>query len=225
VTGRWPVAVTLDFVQPNFDLDLGDPEAAELVELDRLARSGDPWKDVGSWQIDSVEEMHATVRTGDWDLREQIAREMTFPAEEVAVDRWVYDRIVADPAQRAQQVEWVADLTTTRQWFQPTSAALVLLPTTVPWLAPAWLYYFGEPEGGGGTAAALYQWNQRWGAELVAHWGTMLQLVATRRPADGQEAWELAGQIKRLGGSLEMHQWELALALTAGDAWFLHDRP
>jgi hypothetical protein len=33
VTGRWPVAVTLDDVPPNFDLDLGDPEAAVLVEL------------------------------------------------------------------------------------------------------------------------------------------------------------------------------------------------
>jgi hypothetical protein len=53
----------------------------------------------------------------------------------------------------------------------------------------------------------------------------MLQLVSARRPRDGDEAWQLAGEIKQLGGSLQMDRWQLALALAEGDAWFLHDRP
>jgi hypothetical protein len=225
VTGRWPVAVMLDYLSSGDDLFIGEPEAADLIELDRSARSEDPWKDISVWQVDSLEEAYAVTSVNGLDLRAQIAREMTFPAEEAAVDRWVYDRILADPAQRARELASAAGLTTTRNWFVPDSAALVLLPTTLPWLAPAWLSYFGDLEDDWGTAAALYQWNERWGAELVANWGTMLQLVTTRRPADGQEAWELAGQLKHLGGNLDMDQWELALALTAGDAWFLHDRP
>jgi len=36
---------------------------------------------------------------------------------------------------------------------------------------------------------------------------------------------ELAGQLKAVGGSLQMEQWMLALAVSRSDAWFLHDRP
>jgi hypothetical protein len=49
--------------------------------------------------------------------------------------------------------------------------------------------------------------------------------VVARQPAPGDDAWELAGQIMALGGSLQNAQWQLASALRCGDAWFLHDRP
>jgi hypothetical protein len=39
----------------------------------------------------------------------------------------------------------------------------------------------------------MRQWDQRWGAALVAAWGTMLQFVAERRPEPGPHAWEVAG--------------------------------
>jgi hypothetical protein len=42
-------------------------------------------------------------------------------------------------------------------------------------------------------AAAMRQWDQRWGAALVAAWGTRLQFVAERRPEPGPHAWEVAG--------------------------------
>ena len=53
----------------------------------------------------------------------------------------------------------------------------------------------------------------------------MLQLLTTRRPTAGARAYDLAGQLLRIGGSLDVHRWQLALALTEGNAWFLHDRP
>jgi hypothetical protein len=71
----------------------------------------------------------------------------------------------------------------------------------------------------------MRQWEQRWGAALVAAWGTMLQFTAQRRPEPGPQAWKLAGQLMAVGGSLQCEQWQLAIALTRGDAWFLHDRP
>jgi hypothetical protein len=40
--------------------------------------------------------------------------------------------------------------------------------------------------------AVLHDWYQRFGAELVAHWGTMLQIVVSRRPGDPEAAWHLA---------------------------------
>jgi hypothetical protein len=112
----------------------------------------------------------------------------------------------------------------------------VLLPTPVQWLAPAWFNYWGAiskanridrggDPGRDGLAAAIRQWEQQWGAELVASWGTMLQFVVSRRPALGEQAWQLALQHLAVGGSLQTPAWELALALTRSDAWFLHDRP
>jgi hypothetical protein len=53
----------------------------------------------------------------------------------------------------------------------------------------------------------------------------MLQFIAQHRPQPGPQAWELAGQLMALGGNLDCEQWQLAIALTRSDAWFLHDRP
>jgi Domain of unknown function (DUF4253) len=78
---------------------------------------------------------------------------------------------------------------------------------------------------GRGLAAAIRQWEQQRGAELVACWGTMLQFVVGRQPALGEQAWQLAVQQLAVGGSLQMPPWELALALTRSDAWFMHHRP
>jgi hypothetical protein len=144
---------------------------------------------------------------------------------------------LADPAALEQAWPRAAPYVGTRQWFTPRDGAqVVLLPTSTQWLAPAWLNYFGTTEkaarvelgddpGRKGLAAAIRQWEQQWGAELVASWGTMLQFVVGRRPALGEPAWQLALQHLAVGGSLQTPPWQLALALTRSDAWFLHDRP
>ncbi|GGO20839.1 hypothetical protein [Micromonospora parathelypteridis] len=54
--------------------------------------------------------------------------------------------------------------------------------------------------------------------------GTVLVQVG-RRPTPGDEAWTVAGQLKALAPNLELSQWEVAVALPAGDAWFVHNRP
>ena len=53
----------------------------------------------------------------------------------------------------------------------------------------------------------------------------MLQFQVGRPPAPGDEAWTAAGQLKALAPNLDLSRWELAVALPAGDAWFVHNRP
>jgi hypothetical protein len=53
----------------------------------------------------------------------------------------------------------------------------------------------------------------------------MLQFEVHRPPASGDDAFTAARQVLALSPSVDIHQWELAVAMSAGDAWFLHNRP
>ncbi|MFE9658131.1 hypothetical protein [Micromonospora sp. NPDC006431] len=46
-----------------------------------------------------------------------------------------------------------------------------------------------------------------------------------RGDALGDEAWTATGQLKALAPNLNLSRWEVAVALPAGDAWFVHNRP
>ncbi|WP_144022872.1 DUF4253 domain-containing protein [Asanoa hainanensis] len=173
----------------------------------------------------------AVARTGRWPVL-TMADEQWLDAETEQVDALDYAARAVDPwtvyrwSGHDSQIE-PADL---RLWLPGflSEAQVVLLPTSTQWLAPAWLNYFGATEkhpGREGLAAAIRQWERQWGAELVASWGTMLQFVVARQPALGEQAWQLALQLLAVGGSLQAPSWELALAVTRSDAWFLHDRP
>jgi hypothetical protein len=154
-----------------------------------------------------------------------MARDLGDPTTEPAWDAWLYAQLLADPELRAE-VD-VTALRGTRQWHRPPQMALALLPDPRGWLAPAFLSFSSceDPERAAALAAVQRRWEQDHGAELVAHWGTMLQYTVARPPADPAEAYRLAGEHKDIGGSLQMYRYELALALPGSDAWFLHDRP
>lgn len=225
-TGRWPVAFTLEFAG-SLDDAIGAPTAEQLDVLQLMAESGDPWTDDWEpWPVEGSELEYRAKTPSGLDLVALAERSLSLPTTEPILDRWLYDQVLAVPGQRERELAHVAGYASTEYWFVPDSASLALLPTSSPWLAPAWLSYFGAlGEHAWTVTAALHQWHRRWGAELVASWGTMLQVVPARRPADGEEAWQLAGELKKIGGSLQMDQWQLALAVAEGDAWFLHDRP
>jgi hypothetical protein len=87
-----------------------------------------------------------------------------------------------------------------------------------------WVDFYGADDQQT-LAEALAQWRNRWDARLVASWGTMLQFQVGRHPAPGDDAWAAAGQLKALAPDLELSRWEVAVALPAGDAWFVHNRP
>jgi hypothetical protein len=226
--GRCPV-VTMD------DALWQDPTTEEVEALSQAARTLDPWT-VYRWygMREVVEPHHLHVHLPPFlaprDV-DQARRDLRPPTTTVTVERWVWERIVADPVALDHALRGAARLVGTRRWYTPTGPVqIVLLPTPNQWLAPAWLDYFGATEvadgrGRAGLAAAMRQWQRQWGAELVACWGTMLQFVVARQPALGDPAWQLAIEHLATANSLQAEPWELALALTRSDAWFLHDRP
>lgn len=108
--------------------------------------------------------------------------------------------------------------------------ALLFLPTRCSWDALAYLHWFGVSRFRSADAIALGRsWRERFGAELVAHYGTMLQCVVSRPPVDLEAAWVLArehdllspGTIAPSGTRLRHY----ARGLIGFERWFLHERP
>ena len=224
-TGRWPVMIGPEEVYL-------DPTPDELTALHQAATHDDPWLVFNHDHLDGPvaewEWNHLRSLLGD-ALADRARHDLPASVVDSVLDRWIYDRMLDDPALVARVLRVVGDHAGTHCWYrpQPGQVQLALLPTTAPWLAPAWLQYHGagDHHRRRALAAALHEWHRRYGAELVAWWGTMLQFVVARPPAAGDPAWEVAGQLKAVGGSLQMRQWSLALAVDHSDAWFLHDRP
>jgi hypothetical protein len=224
-TGRWPV-----FTGAGDRLD--EPESwTDVADLDRAARTVDPWSVLrrNVWDDDPLDRSgveHYVTECVGADRLPQAAAQVPVPTL-AELDRWVYDTVLADPDLADRVRHMFQYLIGTGNWFTPKRVQLVLLPTPHPWLAPAWTSYHGAltAELMQACAAAMYQWHQRWDAELVACWGTMLQFTVERQPDLGEPAWELAGQLMALGESLQEERWMLAMAVTESDAWFLHDKP
>ncbi|MFE4105061.1 DUF4253 domain-containing protein [Almyronema epifaneia] len=115
-------------------------------------------------------------------------------------------------------------------WFTPDNPTLLLLPIDQGWQSLAYLHWYGACSVGTPIASRFLQkWHQQYHAELVCHYGTMLQLQVGKRPASPAAAFELAWQQVALaectillpGVSLR----DQARALLNLDRWFLHERP
>ena len=118
------------------------------------------------------------------------------------------------------------------KWYEPTQekTALVLLPTSRGWEALAYINWFASQGRNSQVLVALLrEWSEKYGAELVAHYGTMLQFVVRNPPGSVEEAFEVAWQHHTVaqcttilpGVSPRDH----ARALLQTDRWFLHERP
>ncbi|OIP75480.1 MAG: hypothetical protein AUK48_07580 [Oscillatoriales cyanobacterium CG2_30_44_21] len=114
------------------------------------------------------------------------------------------------------------------EWYRPIgqTVTLLLLPTSHSWEALAYLPWFG---GSKAAVPLLKKWQQIYGAELVCHSGTMLQLLVLQKPTSDRQAFDLATQQVLLapcttmlaGVSIREH----ARSLLKLDRWFLHERP
>ncbi|WP_430500793.1 DUF4253 domain-containing protein [Micromonospora trifolii] len=232
VIGRRAVMVTDDFddaltFRPEPEQG---PSESELRAFAEAAASSEPWLTYRHYsedhQVDEVEiEFYARGTTGV-DLT-ALLPDVALPTPLPALERALYDRVLADADLHAQVLGNVRLVTQTDYWFTPDSVLLMLLPTSDVRSSAYWVDFYGAltEEDRQRLAEVLAQWRHQWDARLVASWGTMLQFQVGRRPTPGDEAWAAAGQLKALAPNLELSQWEVAVALPAGDAWFVHNRP
>lgn len=118
-------------------------------------------------------------------------------------------------------------------WYEPSpdeGMGIMLLPTLSSWHALAYMSFWGaegsiETEK---TMTILKSWNQRFGTELVAHYGTILNLLSQRIPSIEQTfqlAWEQDCVASCTIGLSDISLRELARALLHTKRWFLHARP
>jgi len=106
---------------------------------------------------------------------------------------------------------------------------VVLLPVRHSWEAFAHLLWWGSQWDLPAKIAALRRWHERYGAELCCAGGTTLYLRVQRRPANLDEAFELAVEhwyfasdtLVLPGVSLREH----ARVLLCQDHWYFHQRP
>ena len=148
------------------------------------------------------------------------------PATPAALERFLLERERADGVVTTDDGEHMV-------WFEPQGqpTAVVFLPTPHQHETLAHLSFRGA--GRSGEPAALVRvprsWHERFGAELVAHYSTMLEFVVERPPTDLDAAFDLACEHDAIapctlvlpGVSLRQH----ARSLLGRTTWFLHERP
>jgi len=143
-------------------------------------------------------------------------------------EEWILNWQVAEGCNLKQSEESDSYL----DWFDPEGQleALILLPTQSSCDVLAYIHWFGaDSSSTEASIAMLRHWNEAYGAELVAHYGTMLHMKIKNRPSTTLDAFNLAKEQESFahcttalpGASLR----ELTFALKKRDLWFLHERP
>ncbi|MBB2944575.1 hypothetical protein FB565_004304, partial [Actinoplanes lutulentus] len=193
----------------------------------RAARTVDPWPIFQDGDDDAPDVELSFYTQGQYgvDVTADVLPTVGPDAGTQQLLRTAYDHVLSDPGLTDQVREGTRSVVSTDYWFVPDEVSLLLLPTASSWLAPYWAGFFGALGREGDLAAVLWQWQQRWDARLVACWDTMLQFEVHRPPVPGDDAWAAARQLLALGPNFDIQQWELAVAVTEGDAWFVHNRP
>jgi hypothetical protein len=251
-TGRWPLITTTfgdgetleeklsdadlfsrsGYYGANADVDDVSPRAllaaADAVDVAAFLRR----RTAELQRLTSVEEIeHELERTreycGSAPGRDDVARARVDGQPITTchqLDRWLLGWELAHGSSSDPTAERITE------WFNPDPypAILLFLPTPNPWDALAYIPFWGAGGHGSEHYVALgRQWHERFGAELFAHFGTMLECFVSRPPTTIDEAWELGRQHdliaqSTLAGSSLRHY---AAGLVNYDRWFLHERP
>lgn len=236
--GGYPLAVSSwerkpvdDDVFSRFYYGDGDPSPAEVIEraaaltaedalAPRLAREreweAENWDEILSWQLDNTRR-----RVG------RIPEDFGRPdPDQLALERrllaWEEDQAPTKGREDGGHIDW----------FTPDDpCSLLLLPITQPEHAVAYVSFYGADGEGGHERliAILRSWRERFGAHLVANWGTMLQFLVVRPPRTLEAAFALAVEqslvapstLSLPGVTVRDH----ARALLDRGEWLLHERP
>ncbi|EAZ91223.1 DUF4253 domain-containing protein [Crocosphaera chwakensis] len=77
-------------------------------------------------------------------------------------------------------------------WFDPSPDKIVLLlmPTINHWEILAYIHWYGSDDYSELVIALLKNWHEKYGSELICHYGTMLQLTTKTLPSSPDEAFQ-----------------------------------
>lgn len=115
-------------------------------------------------------------------------------------------------------------------WFDAEDQSILLMPFKEGEKALAYLNFYGSPIRNSQFLIALFKmWREKYQAQLVAHYGTMLHFSLPQPITNLEDAFEIACQQYQIapcttilpGVSLRAH----AKALLLMKRWFLHERP
>lgn len=204
VTGRWPVAMC------SWSMDAGASWSQDVNAL----------LDVGGFGGDrsSVATILEQARSIDLDA-------VLAAREDDWWTKWNSKELTGEVAWAVNDIE---------SWFEPMKdqhSAMVFLPTAQSAATVVYESWYAESPEKPATAlvALLERWNATYGAEVMAHWGTMLQLRIERPPRDIAQARELAREQLLVAPCTAMlhgtHPEHHAEALLQAKSWFLHERP
>lgn len=206
LTGRWPVAVVDWSVhsRPATGLDWVTDALTRFYFREELVGSTDPRAVIG--------------RTAGIDVDAELDR--------IGDQKATPFLLRPEPHQVGIDARYL-------EWFDPDDLpiALLFIPDAVPEHSLAYVHWYaGSSITPTHLLIALFaRWRAAYGAEIVANWRTMLQLVARRPPKSWEQALRLAWEQEFIaecttilpGVSVEEH----AKTLMSVDRWFLHERP
>lgn len=215
--------------------------AQALAEI-RAAQREDPapLRDFAEWHLDAtqrrcghapdVHEIEAEFADGDGRLVYRWLGERTAGHPSVIdLERWLLDW------EEAHATTPGPEMAEHNDWFEPDEgeAHLLFLPTSSSAESLAYLEFWAEDGVAGASTARLVailrSWNERFGAELIAHWGTMLQFNVANPPDTLDAAWEIATEIDLIAPSTNelpgIVVRDAARTLWRRRTWFLHERP
>lgn len=117
-----------------------------------------------------------------------------------------------------------------QDFYEPDNVILVFLPTPHSWEALAYMSFYGRDRVSSACSMALCQrWHEQYGAQLYAHFGTMLEFFSASTPKTIDAAWALAKEHDLIASctlslpGISVRHYARALMQT--NAWFLHERP
>lgn len=240
-TGRWPVVGTeyAEARPPDLTSALTNPRSAPPAEIvaagqqaatairERILETQGPLTvaDHLTFQLNRM-------RVGDGiaPTREQVLSTLPARMPFDELDRWLMDWEERQlPTSGSEDGGHLS-------WFEPRGSDQIQLlfpPAPSSGTALLGVAYFGEQGWPGATpqniTAIVDAWAARYGAELVANWGTMLQFIVARPPQTLEQAWPLAVE-QYLVGPDTFHGPGVTIrgharALIDRPDWFLHARP
>ena len=241
-TGRWPVMVTCW----GGDIEREDLFSRFYFEEDAPQDDVSPTEIIRRAESLSPEQvLHGLAQTPDiLPLEEDLEVELEVTQlefggqpseaeirafiEKQEPDSFELDRFLLD-WELERGLEWDPKLF--RQGsFEPDSGYLVFLPVSSSWDSLAYIHWYGCGRFNTEQMIALGRsWEQRYGAELWAHYGTMLQCFVSTPPETIDQAWSLSREHYLVSPDtfivpgISIRQY--AVGLRSHGDWFLHERP